>query len=344
MKIKTDTLWASGILGKHPIIRNDSLKNAILKADTIGVFRKCIYLQDTIYLKRSAYDSLILRMDSILTDSIYIPEHDGLSGIKGKGTIHIDASDTTKLGSLNDSLASKLALHGKADSGVISDTVKHQRLSIVTQGTGITVIRSADSFQVALYSPPVISALTNTMATNYAGQTVTGVTVSWTLTGSAITSQTLTDAGSLNIADRSHIFTDLSYTTDKYYTLSVTDGVTPTSASTWIYFYISKFYGTTTDAAPTESDIEAGTGASWEYQNAAYRALASVNVTGAGKYIFYAYPSSWGDINLYVNGFLSSWNRTTVSITNAYGDTRNYYCFTSPTTIIGTISLSAVAK
>jgi hypothetical protein len=231
----------------------------------------------------------------------------------------------------------------KASAAVIADTTKAQRLSIVTSGSGITVTRVADSFSVALYAPPSILSLTNTMATNYAGQTVTGLTVNWALGGATITSQTLTDVGSMNIADRTHAFTGLSLATDKYYTLAVTDGVTPTSASTWVYFYIAKFRDTTSASAPTEANIEAGT-TQWVLQSAANRGLAAVSITGSGKYIYYAYPSAFGTVQINVNGFASTWNRTTVSVTNAYGDNRNYYVYTSPTTIVGTISLSAVAN
>ena len=210
------------------------------------------------------------------------------------------------------------------------------------QGTGITVTRSVDTFLVALYQPPVIASLTNTVNTGYAGQTITAATVNWTLTGAVITGQTLTNCTPA-ASDRTHAFTGLSITTDKCWTLAITDGVTPSSASTCIYFYVQKWYGTTADAAPTAGDVQAGTGM-WTYLTAANRALLATNITGAGKYIFYAYPSAWGNVSLYVNGFSTMWNQTTVSLTNAYGDTRNYYVFTSPTTIIGTITLTAVAN
>jgi hypothetical protein len=223
-----------------------------------------------------------------------------------------------------------------------ADTVLHPVLTTIKQGYGITVTQSVDTFTVALYTPPVIAALTNTSPTNYAGQMVTGVTVNWTLTGAAITGQTLTDCTPA-LSDRTHAFTGLSLTSDKYYTLAITDGVTPTSASTWLYFYVQKWYGTTTDAAPTAGDVQGGTGG-WTYQYAAYRALGATNITGGGNYIFYAYPSSFGTVALTVNGFGSTWNRTTVSLTNSYGDTRNYYVYTSPTQIVGTISLIAVGN
>jgi len=204
---------------------------------------------------------------------------------------------------------------------------------------GITVTHSNDSAYVGLYQPPNIVTFTNTEALHYAGQTVTSVTTNWTLDGSPITSQTHTDYTAA-LSDRTHAFTGLSLTSDKTYTLSVTDGISTDVASTYVRFYIASFFGTSTVAAPTEAIVEAGNTV-WELQSAANRALPNTSITGAGNYIYYAYPGSWGNVQIVVNGFNSTWIKTTVSITNSYGNTQNYYVYTSPTPIVGTITLSA---
>ena len=151
---------------------------------------------------------------------------------------------------------------------------------VVKQGYGITVTtQEPDTYTVALYTPPVIASLTNSTLTNYAGQTVTGTTVSWTLTGAAITEQTLTDC-TPDPSDRSHVFTGLSLTTDKYYTLAITDGVTPSSASTYVRFYIQKYYDTTSSATPNAANVQAGTSI-WTLQYAGYQALSATNIAEA---------------------------------------------------------------
>jgi hypothetical protein len=305
MKTKTDTLWATGSGGKYPVIRNDSLKNAILKADTAGIFRKCTYLKDTTYITSgSIYDSV------------------------GKAH-HADSSDYVKNLPATDS------------SRIADSSIYVRNPSIVLAGTGITVTRASDSFTVALYSPPSI-IITNNHLINYAGQSVATDSVSWTLSGSTIKYQTLTDIGALSTADRYHNFTG-PWTTDKYWTLTVTDSTAPITnitATTWVYFQIQKYMDTCASAAPSEAQIRARASA-WTYQNSAYRVLVSTSITGGGKYIYYAYPSAWGVVSIYGNGFFETWNLTTVSITNTYGDTRNYYVYTSPFPIVGTISLEA---
>jgi hypothetical protein len=208
----------------------------------------------------------------------------------------------------------------------------------IIAGTGITSIKTGSSYTISLYQAPYIASLTNTTPTNYLGQTVTSVTVNWTLGGPAITNQTLTGA-SLILTDRTHTFSG-TWTNDASWTLSITDGITPSSANTGITFYVQKFYGTTSDAVPTAADIHTGS-SSWQTQSSGNRGLGSTSITGGKNYIFYAYPASWGYVQIYVNSFGSTWNTSTASITNAYGNIQNYTVYTSPTTIVGTITISA---
>jgi hypothetical protein len=242
----------------------------------------------------------------------------------------------TKSGHFKDSLKCDSLRNSMVEADAQGKFKKHH----FGAGLGITKTESGDSSIFSLYTLPSISSLTNTRGINYAGQTVTNVTVNWTLIGAAITSQALTDCTPA-LGDRSHVFNPVSLTTDKYYTLTIDTGSTVVgTATTWVIFYIAKFYGTSVNAAPTDSNVEAGT-TSWQIQNAVYRNLSSTAITGGWNYIFYAYPSAWGDVQLYVNGFATTWIKTTISITNSYGDTRDYYVLTSPTPIVGTIYLSA---
>jgi hypothetical protein len=60
--------------------------------------------------------------------------------------------------------------------------------------------------------------------------------------------------------------------------------------------------------------------------------------------VFYAYPKSWGEVNIYAGGFLQGWNEDSVSVTNAYSDNRMYKVYTNINVTSGTVALSAVAK
>jgi hypothetical protein len=315
-------------------LKVDSLKGGLpLKADISGKIEKCTYLKDTSYL-----------ITGSLGDSVRYADTAGY-------IINLPAIDSARIADSAIYVRNLPAIDSArfadsariANNANIADTVKHQRLSIVTQGPGITVTRSADSFQVSLYSLPAIYSFSNTSPTHYAGQTVTSDSVYWTLTGAPITSQSLTDAGSINIALRGYKFSG-SWTTDKYWTLSIDTGTTVVgTATTWMYFYIQKFWGTSANAAPSEGDIEAGS-SSWVMQAVANRALGTTTITGGGGYIFYSFPASWGTVYLLDGANPITWNVTTVSLINAYGDTRNYTCYTSPNTIVGTIHLTATGN
>lgn len=127
------------------------------------------------------------------------------------------------------------------------------------------------------------------------------------------------------------------------YDLEVTDGVNSDSATTNVYFGLKKYWGQSASSAPDEGIIESALngGSTLSRDTSSSKSKSTFNQTGGGNYLYYSYPESWGLLsNLVVNGFGSTWNRTTVSITNSYSVTENYYCYTSPNTINGTVSLA----
>lgn len=176
------------------------------------------------------------------------------------------------------------------------------------------------------------------------GSTVSALTVNWVLNKTA-TAIELTDvvSGTILPGDTSYGFTGLSLTTDKTYTLNVTDSEGGTdSESTYIKFGLYSYWGQSSSGTPNEAQIEAtlNGSSSLEEDTSSSISKSTFSQSGGGNYIYYAYPSSWGNASLLVNGFVSTWNKTTVSITNASGNTENYYCYTSPYTISGSITLA----
>jgi len=92
----------------------------------------------------------------------------------------------------------------------------------------------------------------------------------------------------------------------------------------------------------TESIIEAYSngGRTLERDTTSSKTKGTFSQAGGSNYIYYAYPASWGTIsNIIVNGFSSTWNYSTVSVTNAEGNTENYYAYVSPNVIAGTVTL-----
>jgi hypothetical protein len=199
-----------------------------------------------------------------------------------------------------------------------------------------------EALDLLMYTAPTITSFTNDAGTVYKGSTVTGFDAAWTISGT-ILSQTLTGK-SPDPEDRDATYSGLSLTTTTTYTLTITDDISDPvdTATTTIYFRLRKYYGTSASGTPNEAAIEAGT-ATASIDTASSRALSSTSIAGGGNYPFYSYPAAWGDVSLTVNGFASTWNKTTVSVTSAEGNTENYYVYTSPNQVVGSITLAATA-
>lgn len=208
--------------------------------------------------------------------------------------------------------------------------------------------------QLLYFSPNVNLTISSVVTTEHGtvagaivpkGNTVTDINLTWSI-NKDVSTQTLTSisgqGGSINAALRSFSYTSLTRTTDTTVNITVDDGTENDSDSETVRFRLNKYYGTSVSSTPDESTIEAGTSV---YSNdlSSSRTLGSVSINGGGDYIFYAFPSAWGSVNLTVNGFGAIWNITTVSINNDEGNTENYTVYTSPNQIAGTINLAATA-
>lgn len=132
----------------------------------------------------------------------------------------------------------------------------------------------------------------------------------------------------------------LTWNTNTTYTNTVTttDGKTA-SASTSFTFLPKRYWGRTANLAADASDILASAGGS--------NALASsragtftITASGSNR-VFYAYPSSWGDLtSIFVGGLdsTSSFAKSVISFTNASGYTQNYNVYTSINETAGNVT------
>lgn len=224
-----------------------------------------------------------------------------------------------------------------------------QASSVSYNNTNTTL--NIDDVQEALdyiLTEPGTIDLTIDPATADKGETVNTVDATWDINRINIEANYITElssqGGTLTGATGLG-YTGLGLTADQAFNVYFYDTVRGETGTDQAYlrFKLNKFYGTTTDSTPDEADIEAGTSVS-SIDTASSRSLSSVSINGGGDYIFYAYPAAWGDVNLTVNGFASVWNKTTISnVNNGSGNTEDYYCYTSPNTITGTITLVAAA-
>ncbi len=114
-----------------------------------------------------------------------------------------------------------------------------------------------------------------------------------------------------------------------------------TSASTSIThtFVNRRFWGVSTTASGyTEANVEAL--ANTELSNS--KANTFSVTAGAGEYIIYSYPSRLGTATFTVGGFEGGFNTPeTVSITNGFGFTENFYVYRSINSNLGSTTVVA---
>jgi hypothetical protein len=171
-----------------------------------------------------------------------------------------------------------------------------------------------------LYVAPHIASFTNSVGTVEIGTTVSAVTLAWTL-NKTMTSLALDHGiGSvLGLASKS--LTGLTLTTDTTYTLTAGDGQNTTSAQTTIAFRNRRYWG----AVDSESLDNAGILALSSEFATDYQKSVTYDATG-GKYLYYAFPASFGTPSHVTVGGLSfsDFTVSAMSFTNASGHTETY--------------------
>ena len=160
------------------------------------------------------------------------------------------------------------------------------------------------------------------------------ITFTWT-TNKAITSQTLTGCTLANASVRTATY-NTNVTSDKTFTLSVSDGKNSASSSVSYKFLNNIFWGS---AAAAET-----------YDSAFIRALSNKKLASAvkgaysfniasGEYGFWAVPSNMTISSVWIGGFeVTVDDLGTVSYTNAQGYTRDYKLYKTGKSGLGAIS------
>ena len=160
------------------------------------------------------------------------------------------------------------------------------------------------------------------------------ITFTWT-TNKAITSQTLTGCTLANASVRTATY-NTNVTSDKTFTLSVSDGDNYASSSVSYKFLNNIFWGS---AAAAET-----------YDSAFIRALSNKKLASAvkgtysfniasGEYGFWAVPSNMTISSVWIGGFeVTVDDLGTVSYTNAQGYTRDYKLYKTGKSGLGAIS------
>jgi len=127
--------------------------------------------------------------------------------------------------------------------------------------------------------------------------------------------------------------TSVTRNTNTSFTNLVTTSDAKTASSSVAFtFYPKRYWGYTTTNPPVSADIVSAAGGGGELTTSKAKSTFSIVVSGSDKYIFYAYPSSYGALtSIVISGIesIGAFTSSTVSVTNASGYVQNYLIYTS---------------
>ena len=211
-------------------------------------------------------------------------------------------------------------------------------IDVTYTGHGHSTVQ--DALDSLLRSPPTIASMTGG-SINQKGQTITTVSIGWTLSGDAAIYSTLTDYLSFdaNVTPNPYVFTGLTLTTEKTYTMTVGDGTAnPSStASQTVHFSQKLYYGNSANTTLISAQIVA-LQHSLSVTATADTRLHTLFMGGGGNYLYICYPTAYGAGAIWVNGLFDASFQSvgTVSVTNESGGIEDYYTYRSLYTQLGT--------
>lgn len=177
-----------------------------------------------------------------------------------------------------------------------------------------------DLMDQLLYVPTDVTGISINPSTVEIGSTVASVTINWTI-NKTITNQTMTNNTNPLTPEARSVTITGPFNTDRTWTLTATDGQTSDSASTSLAFRNKRYWGVSPNTSLTNAEIIA---LSSEFSTTKNKSV-TYNATG-GRYVYYCYPSAFGDLTAVKVGGLafSDFTVTATNFTNSSGYASQY--------------------
>lgn len=208
----------------------------------------------------------------------------------------------------------------------LSETIEIQASNVEYNNNGFTSVQEAlDSL---LYVKPSITTFTGG-GTYELGSIINTVNLKWVLNKQVVSQSLNQGIGTIDKNLRNYSITDANISTNKTYTLTVSDGTNTASKSTTITFSQKRYWGVSESSTLTDTDIlkfnqEFSTG---KIQTRTF------NCSG-GKYFYFVIPTQYcNNIAFKVGGLaFSAMEVITRNVVNASGHTASYNIY-RPTNI-----------
>ena len=198
------------------------------------------------------------------------------------------------------------------------------------------VKKAENNIAELMYEAIDITAFSVSPSVAEKGSTVESVSFTWEINRDP---KTLTfDGTNIDSSLRKTTLTGLAVTEKKTWKLQALDErYASDSMTATLNFYNGIYYGMAAAPATVDSEFIKALSGKVISGNAA----RTVNVTGGeGLYFWYAYPVSLGAVKFNIGGFDYEYEAETVSFTNDYGVTENYYVYKSGQPILSSVSVT----
>ena len=187
------------------------------------------------------------------------------------------------------------------------------------------------------YKPITINSFTNDKNTLEMGIKVTEVTLNWTLSKNPKT-MTIDSESITPVSNRTKTYTGQNITTNKTYTLKVTDEKDATATKTTSISFVNGVYWGVKEA-PESYDSAFVLGLTKGLQGSKGKTF-TVDAA-AGQYIFYALPTRYGSCTFNVGGFDGGFTKVaTIEFTNASGYKESYDIYKSVNAGLGSTTVT----
>ena len=207
--------------------------------------------------------------------------------------------------------------------------------SLLSKGTTDDLSDIKDRLSALEYVAPSVTGMSSSVGTVEIGSTVSAVTLNWSVNKTITTQSIDHGVGTLAATLRTLALSSLALTSDTSWTLTIGDGSNTATRSAGISFRHRRRWGYSVSDAPDSTLIDALAGVEFSTGRSQSRSMSP-----SGQYIYFAWPSSWGDPTFTVNGLpVAGWIKTTISYTNPSGNTTNFDVYRSEYVLTGTFSV-----
>lgn len=183
------------------------------------------------------------------------------------------------------------------------------------------------------YVPIAITSFTNNKNTVEMGTKITDVILNWALNKDPKT-MTIDSESITPLTTRTKTYNGQNITTNKTYTLKVTDEKDASATKTTSITFLNGVYWGA-KAAPSNYDSTFILGLSKALQGSKGKTFTAT--AGAGQYLYYCVPTRYGAVTFNVGGFDGGFSKVaTIEFTNASGYKENYDIYKSDNENLGT--------